>query len=173
MRVLMKLALLFALEAMLLTGIAIWGLGGPSEAYAIARLDRLHAIPIAPWFGSTCYPSGFSNAKYLGIAVGDTQDAAKARLGEPLRITWSLDEVPMGRFVVFEPSSGRWVSTYAHGVTIPDGTPMASLEALHHTAAGESWHYSRSCTPDSSLRVRGLTFRRGRVTHRWAGIWYD
>jgi hypothetical protein len=50
---------------------------------------------------------------------------------------------------------------------------MSSLAALRGDVAGETWRYSRSCIRDDSMRMRWVSFRRGRVDRRGSGIYYD
>jgi hypothetical protein len=145
--------------------------GGPAEAYAVARIDGFQIVPLP--FVSTCYPPGFTHAKYRQVANGDTPDAVRARLGDPLTILWSLDDEFMGQFVWFEPVDGQWRSTYAHEMGVPNGTPMSALAALRAGVVGEVWRYSRSCERDSSLRLRWIAFSHGRMNGRGWGIYYD
>jgi hypothetical protein len=152
--------------------LACWGLGGPAEAYAVARIDGLEAIPLFPMIG-TCYPSGFTHAKYRRVSPGDAADSVRARLGEPLSILWSLDDEVMGKFVWFEFVEGEWRSTYSHSLNVADGTAMSALVAIRPQVVGEMWTYSRSCVRDDSRRVRAVSFRRGRVERLASGIYYD
>jgi hypothetical protein len=154
-------------------GLASWGLGGPVEAYAIARIDGWDFIPLMPMYG-TCYPPGFTNARYREVSSGDTPDAVRGRLGEPLQILWVLDHGFMGRFVWFEPDAGgRWRSTFVNELDIPNGTPRSALPAIRGQVIEEQWVYSRSCIRDDSKRVRWVLFSAGRVTGRGRGIYYD
>jgi len=56
---------------------------------------------------------------------------------------------------------------------VPKGTPMSSLAALRGNVVGETRRYSRSCIRDDSMRMRWVSFRRGRVDRRGSGIYYD
>jgi hypothetical protein len=173
MGVLKILALLSTIGGAVLAGLVSWSLGGPAEAYAIARLDGWDFIPLMPMYG-TCYPPGFTNQRYREVSGGDTSDAVRSRLGEPLQILWVLDDRPMGKFVWFEPDAGgRWRSTFVHELDIPNGTPMSTVSAFHSQIVEEEWIYSRSCLPDDSKRIRRVSFRAGRVSGRGSGIYYD
>jgi hypothetical protein len=156
----------------ILVGLTVWGLGGPAEAYAIARIDGFQVVPIFPIYG-TCYPPGFTSTKYRQVSNGDTPDAVRGLLGDPLSIMWSLDDEVMGKYLWFEPVGSQWRSSYAHELDVPKGTPMSSLAALRGDVVGETWSYSRSCIRDDSRRVRWVSFRHGRVDGLASGIYYD
>lgn len=163
-----------------IVGLTVWTLGGPAEAYAIARIDRFEVVALFPI--GTCYPPGFANTEYRQVSNGDTPDAVRARLGEPFEILWSLDDEMWGKYLWFERVDGQWRSSNAHELLdVPRGTPMSSLTALRGDVVGEWWRYSGSCVPDDSMhivpddsmRMRWVSFRRGRVDRRGSGIYYD
>jgi hypothetical protein len=146
---------------------------GPLEAYAIARLDGAELVPLPLPPIETCCPAGFTNANYLRVAPGDTADDVRARLGEPLQIFWALDEGFLPPSVWFEARGGSWVASYASKIEVAEGTPMSTLATLRNRVVVEVWTYSRSCAPDSSRRVRDVTFEGGRVVHRSSGVYHD
>jgi hypothetical protein len=165
-----KLAVRLVAGCALFVALAVWVLGGPTEAWATWTLDGAGVIAIAPTGMSTCYPPKFSQVGFVGVKPGDSADSVRSRLGEPLAILWSFDD---RRFVWFEPRDGGWVTSYAHDLDVPKGTSMAAVRGRWPSHASESWEFSRSCAPDSSRRMRSVSFENGRVTGRHAGVWYD
>lgn len=146
---------------------AVWGLGGPAEAWATRELDGWHVVPMMPM--RTCYPSQFSQAALVGVTSGDSPESVRSRIGEPFAISWGFGE---RRFVWFEPRNGTWVSVFARDVDVPDGTPM-HVVAASRSHRDEWWVYSRSCKRDESRRMRTVSFEHGRVSRRDGGVWYD
>lgn len=150
--------------------LAVWVLGGPAEAWATWKLDGASVIAIPLPGISTCYSPRFSQVGFLSVQPGDSLESVRSRLGEPLAISWSFGG---GRFVWFEPKGGEWIASYAHDVDVANGTSMAAARERWSSYASESWTYSRSCARDSSRRMRSVSFEQGRVTGRYAGVWYD
>ena len=154
-----------------LAGATAFGHGGPREAWAVVRLDGWYAIPYLPPDWSTCYPPSFTQYGFLGIQPGDSHATVRAALGEPFGITWSEDNWK-GASVTFERSNGRWVAVSAHGVEVPPGTSIESLEG-RRAGLDEWWYYSRSCTSEQSERVRAFKLRGGRVVRRSTAVIFD
>ena len=85
----------------------LWGLGGPTEARAIVRLDGADAVPLTPLGLRTCYAPGFTHTGFLAIRSGDSMETVRARIGKPLQIVWA--DRSDRRLVVFELRGERYV----------------------------------------------------------------
>ena len=118
----------------------------------------------------TCYPATFSQSKFVSVKPGDSLESVRSRLGEPLAVLWSFGE---RRFVWFEAKYGDWVTSFAHDLDVANGTPMAAVREKWPLHESQSWECSRSCARDASRRMRSVSFENGRVTGRYAGVWYD
>jgi len=151
---------------------AVWALGGPTEAWAIVRLDRAQAVPLTPLGLGTCYAPGFTHAGFLAVRPGDSMETVRARIGKPLEIVWA-DRTDR-RIVVFELQGGRYVVlSRSYGFDVATGASMESVDPQRLQLLEVQWRYSRQCTSLDSNRVRIVSFDGGRVTERHSGVYYD
>lgn len=95
----MKLVGVGVLIFAIASGLLVSALGGPTEAWAILRLDRLETIPLEPLGISTCYSPGFTHANFAAVAVGDSMEAVRARVGSPLKIETAWAGSPDVRWI--------------------------------------------------------------------------
>jgi hypothetical protein len=167
------LALALAVVGAGLFGTAVvWALGGPTEAWAIVRLDRAGAVPLTPLGLRTCYAPGFTHAGFLAVKPGDSMDTVRAMVGQPLEIVWS--DRSDRRSVVFELQGERYVvQSRTYGMDVATGASMESVDPARRGLREVQWRYSRQCTYIDSNRVRILSFDAGRVTERHSGVYYD
>jgi hypothetical protein len=150
---------------------AVWGLGSPTEAYAIVRLDGIEAIPWTPLGLGTCYAPAFTHAGFLAIRPGDSFAAVRDRIGEPLEIVWS--DPASDRGIEFRPRGGRYVVTWTNGVDVATGSAMESVDPGRVQLRKVFWIYARQCTQLDSNRIRVVSFEADRVTERHSGVYYD
>ena len=170
-KLMLKLTGLVVVVALVFASAIMWALGGPTEAWAIIRLDGAHAVPLTPLGLGTCYGPGFTHSGFLAVRPGDSMDTVRARIGKPLEIVWAdLTDHPIVRF---ELQGGRYIVSGAYDMDLPIGASIESVDPARWGLREAQWTYSRQCTYIDSNRVRNVYFDAGRVTRRFSGVYYD
>ena len=168
-KLMLKFTGLVVVAALVLASAIMWALGGPTEAWAIIRLDGAHAVPLTPLGLGTCYAPGFTHAGFLAVRPGDSMETVRAKVGRPLQIVDRSD----GRMVTFELQGGRYVVSGTYGVDLAARASMESADPANHSLGEVEWRYSRQCTYIDSNRIRNVYFDAGRVTRCFSGVYYD